>query len=235
MSDRMPEQCQKACQNRCQRACQNECQNECENRTPDKMRRMSEWMPTRMSEGMSEYIPESMPDRMSGYVRVHVRRMRDRITKYMLERMPDRISQCTYTEYMPIYATHVFLYIDRLPYLHLSATHTRTHTHIYIYIYIIYMYIHTHIFTSNMFETEAELSSVSRHPRNCTCLTSRNPQFLGPRSPRVSLHCLKYHPVIKHGWLENPLSMTVLMGKSLVNGPFSSQPCLSTRGYPCIA
>ena len=30
-----------------------------------------------------------------------------------------------------------------------------------------------------------------------------------------------YHPVIKHGWLENPLWMEVLIGKSPINGPFS--------------
>ena len=36
--------------------------------------------------------------------------------------------------------------------------------------------------------------------------------------------------VIKHGWLENP-QMEVLGGRLLISGPFSSTPCLITRGY----
>ena len=31
--------------------------------------------------------------------------------------------------------------------------------------------------------------------------------------------------------MENPLSMEVFIGKSLINGPFSSKPCLITGGY----
>ena len=35
---------------------------------------------------------------------------------------------------------------------------------------------------------------------------------------------------IKHGWLDNPLEMEVVRGKSPINGPFSSKPCLITGG-----
>ena len=31
-----------------------------------------------------------------------------------------------------------------------------------------------------------------------------------------------YPLVIQHGWLENPLSMEVLIGKPLISGPFST-------------
>ena len=40
--------------------------------------------------------------------------------------------------------------------------------------------------------------------------------------------------------MENPLSMEILIGESLVNGPFSITPCLITRKYcvltlmPCL-
>ena len=38
-------------------------------------------------------------------------------------------------------------------------------------------------------------------------------------------------PSAKHGWLENPPWMEVWWGQSLINGSFSSQPRLITRGY----
>ena len=53
-----------------------------------------------------------------------------------------------------------------------------------------------------------------------------------PRSPRSSLRWL-YHLVSSNmaGWKIPERFMEVLTGKSRVNGPFSSQPCLITRGY----
>ena len=58
------------------------------------------------------------------------------------------------------------------------------------------------------------------------CTTNTSPWQIGD----LNLNTI-YPRVIKHGWLENPLWMEVLIQKSLINCPFSIVMLVITRWY----